>query len=262
MKHIRTFNIGAVTRDGRTISATSWSKDWNEPIATLRKWVGDRKWYGEIANAVIYDTDAKQSRTFRTIGLGSRLEESTPPPPLTLDDDKPFASECEDCGFVTQRDENGRCENCGFKAEPKNPRTPTRKRGDGGRKFRAVKARLRDARKRKPKHDAQCPAILADRDERNCNCGARRTGFGVEAMNPTQAAEAARSHRARVFNPQNIEEGDVVRLAEPREGDSLEPMVVVNVGGHNCNKVFCKEIGHELYANCFELVLKKAEYNG
>lgn len=63
-----------------------------------------------------------------------------------------------------------------------------------------------------------------------------------------------------VFNPEGIAEGDVVILRNP-EGEYADTMVVETVRGRNGNKVFCKEIGHELYATCFELVLKKAEYD-
>lgn len=52
-----------------------------------------------------------------------------------------------------------------------------------------------------------------------------------------------------VFNPDNIEAGDIVR----HDGFNL---IVDSVGGRFGNKVFCKEVGHELYANCFTLVRK------
>jgi len=75
--------------------------------------------------------------------------------------------------------------------------------------------------------------------------------FGGPANTPDEAAEKARSERAKVFNPENIEQGDTVRL----DGDSKR-MVVLSVGGTNGNKVYCDEIGHELYATCFKLVRK------
>jgi len=55
------------------------------------------------------------------------------------------------------------------------------------------------------------------------------------------------------FNPQNIEPGDRVRLAT---GDKRDVMEVISVAGSHENKVYCKELGREFYATCFELVEK------
>lgn len=59
-----------------------------------------------------------------------------------------------------------------------------------------------------------------------------------------------------VFNPDNIEAGDQVRLAND---DKMKNHEVVTVSGKNKNKVFCKSIGYEVYASCFILV-RKGEY--
>lgn len=79
------------------------------------------------------------------------------------------------------------------------------------------------------------------------------------------AKEARRqAERVKVFNPEGIAAGDTVRIADPREGSPLGDMIVEGVGGKNGNKVYCKQVGHELYANCFKLVAKKgsAEQTG
>ena len=72
------------------------------------------------------------------------------------------------------------------------------------------------------------------------------------------------SDSVNVFNPQGIAAGDVVRLSDiNRDGlDNPGEMVVQSVGGRNGNKVFCREVGHELYASCFTLVRKQAEDRG
>jgi len=77
--------------------------------------------------------------------------------------------------------------------------------------------------------------------------------------------EQEEQERRKVFNPQGIEPGDTVRLANPTEDhEPLGDMIVECVGGKNFNKVYCKQVGHELYANCFTLVAKKgsAEQTG
>jgi hypothetical protein len=56
-----------------------------------------------------------------------------------------------------------------------------------------------------------------------------------------------------VMNPEGIEAGDIVRL---KSGNVPGELVVLSVGGKFDNKVYCDQIGHELYANCFELVRK------
>jgi hypothetical protein len=52
-----------------------------------------------------------------------------------------------------------------------------------------------------------------------------------------------------VFNPEDIQAGDLVVIV----GES-KPMVVLQVSGKNGNKVYCHEIGRELYATCFKKV--------
>jgi hypothetical protein len=68
-----------------------------------------------------------------------------------------------------------------------------------------------------------------------------------------------RERRSNVFNPENIQEGDLVSL-KSREGESVlaknKFMRVLSVRGKNNNKVYCAEIGHELYAQCFNLIAK------
>lgn len=56
-----------------------------------------------------------------------------------------------------------------------------------------------------------------------------------------------------VFNPENIQVGDTVIL----KSENSKRYMVDNVSGKNNNKVFCKEIGYELYAQCFEKVENK-----
>lgn len=60
-----------------------------------------------------------------------------------------------------------------------------------------------------------------------------------------------------VFNPEGIEEGDSVRLHNHHNDTYSQPMTVQSVGGRFGNKVYCKEVGHEVYAQCFQLVAKK-----
>lgn len=49
-----------------------------------------------------------------------------------------------------------------------------------------------------------------------------------------------------VLNKENIKKGDWVKFPElPKE------YLVDSVGGTHGNKVFCREIGHEVYAQCF-----------
>jgi hypothetical protein len=55
------------------------------------------------------------------------------------------------------------------------------------------------------------------------------------------------------MNPSNIQPGDTVVLAD--EENAVE-MTVQTVGGTYGNKVYCEEVGHELYATCFTLVRK------
>lgn len=61
----------------------------------------------------------------------------------------------------------------------------------------------------------------------------------------------------RVFNPEGIEEGDKVRLHS--EGPRSRVMVVRHMSGRFGSKVFCREVGYELNANCFKLVEKGAK---
>jgi hypothetical protein len=53
------------------------------------------------------------------------------------------------------------------------------------------------------------------------------------------------------FKPENIKVGDKVWLRDPKEGDHTGHMIVQHIGGSNQNKIFCNEIGYELYASCF-----------
>jgi len=90
----------------------------------------------------------------------------------------------------------------------------------------------------------------------------KRDGLTARTYREKLDAETAaeEKHRREVFNPQNIEAGDTVVT----HGEPERFMIVETVGGKNFNKVYCKEIGHELYANCFKLVAKKgsAEQTG
>lgn len=61
-----------------------------------------------------------------------------------------------------------------------------------------------------------------------------------------------------VFNPQNIQAGDRVKLINPRTPDEAGEFTVSTVGGSHGNKVFCTGLGRELFATCFKLV-RKAE---
>lgn len=74
-----------------------------------------------------------------------------------------------------------------------------------------------------------------------------------EKQEKGQTADLKR--RAKVMNPEGIQAGDTVR---PRDPDSSDPaeMKVVSVGGPYGNKVYCEEVGYELYASCFKLVRK------
>jgi hypothetical protein len=51
-----------------------------------------------------------------------------------------------------------------------------------------------------------------------------------------------------VFNPENIVAGDFVSL----KNENGKLMEVISVGGKSNNKIYCHEIGHELYANLFD----------
>lgn len=54
------------------------------------------------------------------------------------------------------------------------------------------------------------------------------------------------------MNPQNIKAGDRVRLDKFREDIDGETIHIVDsVGGAHGNKVYCKTLGHEIYAQCF-----------
>lgn len=68
--------------------------------------------------------------------------------------------------------------------------------------------------------------------------------------------QASGSSRAssNIFNPENIKPGDTVVLLDNIEesGDAAPQMKVIFVSGKNKNKIYCREIGYELYATCFK----------
>jgi len=82
-----------------------------------------------------------------------------------------------------------------------------------------------------------------------------KSGKLGKAMGPNPN-EDKRIKTKNVFNPENIKAGDYVKISNPDSRDPRKIMKVESVGGTNGNKVFCKEIGHELYANCFKKVIK------
>jgi hypothetical protein len=59
-----------------------------------------------------------------------------------------------------------------------------------------------------------------------------------------------------VFNPENIQPGDAVILAEDEKKKNPKKMIVQYVGGTYKNKIYCKELGREFYASCFKKVNK------
>jgi hypothetical protein len=59
----------------------------------------------------------------------------------------------------------------------------------------------------------------------------------------------------RTFNPEDIRVGDRVRLRDKVTEKPTGPVMrVQHVGGTYNNKVYCAEIGHELYATLFKRV--------
>ena len=69
--------------------------------------------------------------------------------------------------------------------------------------------------------------------------------------------EPEQGQKMNVFNPEALKQGDCVQLVSELEelGDDAPKYMVETVGGSHGNKVFCKQIGRELYAQCFKKVV-------